>query len=850
MRPQNQPQNTTSDGTKSEKSDTKTTSPTTGGNSGGREERTDAKENECTVLSEIDYDGEGCIANEESQPVPTVKSPEPMELGSTNVSHGDDSLEREQDSEESEAEEPPVLEREEPIIAFGEDAESASTPKAPDMLNHHDGTSNGSVKLVAPVVLSEDSGSESDTESSSSEDESSESDNDADNEAENEDESSVARTVNTNIVTPPLAAKVQPVESEDSDDSEEESSSEEEDDDDEDDDDEKSDNEQPPQNVETLPENPSRGLEPVDEAVKSIQESVQEMAPNVQPEVESNPIPNDSSHNISFPPVFQSVVAEKSPGPQDPETLESTRNLEQISHDWSGSISAHNSSGELSEACSASEDVSVQQQPVQEEPEVYQQLPPSVVAQVNPEAVHSVCNGPASIAAQANSCGNMAGSQLQNGVPNGSATYPTVDIDVAHLGSHLESPTSISSGEMATNPTDNNSQPPNQPPQQNYMDCAQAQVPQHTFCNGGSTNINTSPGGYMETVNNQMTSPSNANGFGMPTPSPSTNSNNSNYNMPTPSPTANNTSYNNIANPSPSGSTGSYLPNPSPNPNNSYNNMPNPSPTPNSNNYANTIPNPSATNNTNYMPQPSPTNQTTFNMPVTALPHNSYGSIPAANGVGNHYQFQPQGAALSHTQASAQRIQHGVQQCGSTMMYQQFQQQMENCSIQKLQQLTSLIPSETMTPPPALATPGMPMGNMSVPPNLNRSLSSPMQSLPNHMQKYPAHQRTTSRQQQKSTNVPMSQSMNHNMTFTPNMAVPARGANMMGLPVLNSFNGYNMQAQPMNLMNATYPYPLNQHLPMQVMNMQPPNSNFQQQPQANNPVYAYSYINPGTYMRR
>ena len=153
----------------------------------------------------------------------------------------------------------------------------------------------------------------------------------------------------------------------------------------------------------------------------------------------------------------------------------------------------------------------------------------------------------------------------------------TVDmVDVPQLG--LASPTSITSAEM------NASSVETTPPSQGFSDCAQLQ--QNTFC--GST-INSSPGGYMEAVNPQLTSPASVQ---ITSPQPPTPHTNQTFNMPNPSPSSNNANFN-MPNPSPSNSSGFSIPNHSPSNNNASCAIANHSPSNNANNFGMTNHSPS-----------------------------------------------------------------------------------------------------------------------------------------------------------------------------------------------------------------------------------------------------------------
>ena len=272
---------------------------------------------------------------------------------------------------------------------------------------------------------------------------------------------------------------------------------------------------------------------------------------------------------------------------------------------------------------------------------------------------------------------------------NSSAGFiATVDIvDVPQLG--LTSPTSINSGEM------NSSSVETTPPSQGFSDCAQAQ--QNTFC---GSNMNSSPGGFMEAVNPQLTSPVSTQitspqpptphttqKFSMPNPSPS--SNNANFNMPNPSPSnssgfsiPNHSPSNNnvscaIANHSPSNNTNNFgLPNHSPSnnaaqaagtyvgmPTHSPSNhgasygMPNPSPSNPSANFNMPNPSPGAVNNFN-MPNPSPGNSapgSNYSMPTPSPTNSSHSfsmATPSPTGTANTYTLQSQ-AMIAPASASA-----------------------------------------------------------------------------------------------------------------------------------------------------------------------------------------------------
>ena len=153
----------------------------------------------------------------------------------------------------------------------------------------------------------------------------------------------------------------------------------------------------------------------------------------------------------------------------------------------------------------------------------------------------------------------------------------TVDmVDVPQLG--LASPTSINSAEM--NASSVETTPPSQ---QGFSDCAQLQ--QSTYCGGGT--MSSSPGGYMEAVNPQLTSPASVQITSPPTPHT-----NQKFNMPNPSPSSNNANFN-MPNPSPSNSSGFSIPNHSPSNNNASCAIANHSPSNNANNFGMTNHSPS-----------------------------------------------------------------------------------------------------------------------------------------------------------------------------------------------------------------------------------------------------------------
>ena len=271
---------------------------------------------------------------------------------------------------------------------------------------------------------------------------------------------------------------------------------------------------------------------------------------------------------------------------------------------------------------------------------------------------------------------------------NSSAGFiSTVDmVDVPQLG--LSSPTSINSGEM------NSSSVETTPPSQGFADCAQVQ---QTFC---GSNMNSSPGGFMEAVNPQLTSPVSTQ---ITSPQPPTPHTNQKFNMPNPSPSSNNANFN-MPNPSPSNSSGFSIPNHSPSnnnascaiashsPSNNTNNfslpnhspsnnaapaagtyggmpthspsnhgasygMPNPSPSNPSANFNMPNPSPGAANNFN-MPNPSPGNSapgSNYSMPTPSPTNSSHSfsmATPSPTGTANTYTLQSQ-AMIAPASASA-----------------------------------------------------------------------------------------------------------------------------------------------------------------------------------------------------
>ena len=372
---------------------------------------------------------------------------------------------------------------------------------------------------------------------------------------------------------------------------------------------------------------------------------------------------------------------------------------------------------------------------------------------------------PAASAAMTNSTEHITNVNPQNSSNITAGNFSTVDLDCAQLG--LESPASIN-GEL-------NSSSVETTPSQGFSDCAQLQG---NYC-PTNTNMNSSPGGFMEAVNNQMTSPvntqitspGNSQNFNLPIPSPSNNSStNANFSIPNPSP--NNAANFNIPNPSPNSAASYNMAIPSPSAQNTNFNIPNPSPSGNSTASNFNIPNPSPGQaSSNYsMPTPSPTNSShsfsmatpsptatanNYSMPTHPQPHpqQQQHTVPvqqpqptpvAASTNTQNFNAPPLCSSAQATfvamPQNTQRLTHnaptGHNSCAvpgnvPTMRPQllaNFASGATNCSLSKLQQLTNgitgpeFIPENTMTPPPNLTPPPV---NMTPPPgNVPRGMGT------------------------------------------------------------------------------------------------------------------------------
>ncbi len=207
---------------------------------------------------------------------------------------------------------------------------------------------------------------------------------------------------------------------------------------------------------------------------------------------------------------------------------------------------------------------------------------------------------------------NQGGSNTLNTPSNisGSEKFHTIDIDVTQLG--LESPTSMGSSEMNNSSVETT-------PSQTFSDCAQAQ---NNFC---GSNVNSSPGNYMETVNSSTSNPM-ASPVGSQITSPAGNSQ-ANFNLNNAPPPTGHSGFslsNQIS--SPSNQTGNFTLQP----------IPDPSSTPTQNfSITNASPPVATSQNFNLSANQSPSNATqNFSVPANPSPSNQSGanfSMPNAN---------------------------------------------------------------------------------------------------------------------------------------------------------------------------------------------------------------------------